>query len=172
MNQDGTTKPRESRPLPANAPDNPWLLFHPEAFDMSLPPYERFNMDRSNTHHFKSRRVADCLTARKLDGDRFLEAIATIDQCARLRLADSLKIPGGAVITVQDLLRDYAIIKYLPEFMVWLGHKQRERQNVRISAEQALLYRAIASTLSASMFHRRQYRLYLTNGGVAHTPGT
>ncbi|KAK9421489.1 hypothetical protein SUNI508_05724 [Seiridium unicorne] len=139
---------------------------------MSLPPYERFNMDRANTYHFKSRRIADCLTARKLDGDLLWDALTTIDQCARLRLADSLKIPGGAVITVRDLLRDLAIIEYLPEFMVWLGHRQRERQNVRISAEQALLYRAIASSHSASMFHRRQYRLYLTNGGVAHTPGT
>lgn len=80
---------------------------------------------------------AKCVTARKLNDADFRTAAEHVRYNAALRRH---KLPRGFPenlgITADDLWRDQAIIRYVPEFMVWLGHTPAQWAAVKISDEQ------------------------------------
>jgi hypothetical protein len=131
----------ECTALEANVPDNAWLLFHPDAFNLSIEPFRCFTMGRSDTYRgfdsWGNVIVSNCLTARQLEKDELAEAETAI----RDRSLQKMRYAGvdESIVTAHDLLGDQAILRYLPEFMAWLGHAASRRATVRISNEQSIL---------------------------------
>lgn len=109
---------------------------------------------------------AKCVTARKLDDADFQTATEHVRYNGSLRRHKlPAGFPGKLGITADDLWRDQAIIRYMPEFMVWLGHTPAEWAAVNVSQDQETLYKNKYMVRSGKMFFGRAEKVRLRQGG-------
>ena len=114
-------KPPPSYALAKDAPDNPWLLFHPDAFNLAVAPWRRFSDERAESSRMKTTRLnnyyqepyemgvleAECVTALKLDDKAYATAIKHIRDSGSLnRARTTMWTHRNLIITADDLWRD------------------------------------------------------------------
>lgn len=116
---------------------------------------------------------AKCATARKLNDTEFKKATQHIRYSGSLNRykpnSESSTFGDHLRITADDLWRDQAIVRYMPEFLVWLGHTPAEWAAVVISDEQRTLYQNKYMVRSGKMFFGRAEKIRLRQGGDGPT---
>lgn len=114
---------------------------------------------------------AKCVTARRLKDADFKTATQHIRYSRALGRfkPPSATFPEHLRITADDLWRDEAIIRYMPEFMAWLGHTPAQWAAVVISDEQRILYKNKNMARSGKMFFGRAEKIRKRQGGDGPT---
>ncbi|KAI1842189.1 hypothetical protein JX266_011597 [Neoarthrinium moseri] len=168
----------KSEVMNPNEPDNPWILSHPQAFNLANEPHGRFNFERVETACIgKFSLYVDVVyeystLARSLslsqDGDA---QFAIRDDEGRIE-AFVRDFPGFSEyeVTVQDLLMDEVLIRQMPEFMVWLAYGPKHCAHVTIRTEQADLYKRWLIRHSGWMQLRRAQSIWDVQWGKVYGP--
>lgn len=114
---------------------------------------------------------AKCVTARRLNNADFKTATQHLRYSRALGRfkPPSATFPKHLAITADDLWRDQAVVRYMPEFMAWLGHTPAQWAAVVISDEQRILYRNKNMSRSGKMFFGRAEKIRLRQGGDGPT---
>lgn len=152
---------------------------------MNVVPWRRFSDERAETSRAETTTMKDfyqepyefgvleakCVTARSLNDTDFKTATQHLRYSralARLK-PKSPTFADRLAITADDLWRDQAIVRYMPEFMAWLGHKPSDWTAVEISDKQRMLYKNKYMARSGKMFFGRAEKIRLRQGGDGPT---